>query len=772
MDLCEFSQFNHIPNQLSGTVLDLVFSNSPIKISNCDDFLVSPDNYHPPLLINKIITAIPYEEEVRVFRNWKSANWTTIRDELFRVDWDQAFWECPDVDSLSDKFYDIITEILNIHCPLIVKKFRSDRRKISPNLNRMLRKKRKAHAKWRHSNELVDFQTFSTLKEQCDVIATEDRETAMKCTEDDLQANPKKFFGHVSNLKSNGAGIAEFVSLGEETASNKAAAANLFASFFSSTFSCPDDQEDIPPPAASNINSILDSWDHIDISYDQILTKLSQLKVNKCAGPDGFPPALFKKCAKALVYPLHILFNVSLSHGAVPIKWKQAYVTPIHKSGSKNLVNNYRPISKISIISKLLDSLVADELFDHFSNHISVHQHGFFRKRSTVTNLLGYTERIQNCLRSGGQMDVVFTDFSKAFDKVSHNILLSKLQSQGVGGTLLKWFDSYLKGRTLRVQIGNSLSDVINVTSSVVQGSHCGPILFSLFINDIADILEVDFDSYADDIKIFCEINSKSDCDRLQICLNRLAEFAADNQLSLNVNKCFVASFTKRLKSFICNDYQIDGLILDRQNEIKDLGVIFDGTCSFIPHINDICRRSKRSLGFVMRNSKDFINYKTVVTLYSSIVRSLLEYASTIWSPTSNTRIKQLEAVQHKFLRFVARKYFSDTSESIDYRLYERKLKLQSLELRRVLADIKITIKSFNGQIDSFTFLHHFKFSVPRLCSRNRQVFQTSRNSSIFSRLMNNYNNFCNDVDYLNRKSCTKCIVAHVESKFARFSFT
>lgn len=768
MDLCEFSQLNNVTNDLSDTVLDLVFSNCIIDLTKCDDSLVNPDAYHPPLLISIKSSQASHENKIKVFRNWKLANWAGIRQELFCVNWDLAFWNCPDVDALVDTLYDIITSVLNIHCPLIVKKIRSDAPKISPELKNALRKKRKANANWRRSNDPLDFNTFSLLKSQCEIIATEENKTAMEAVEADLILNPKKFYSFVNNRKTNGAGIAEFVSHDQITATTKEGAANLFAHFFGSTFSTSNAQDATPRPAASNINANIDSWDHIDISLDQVLTKLQQLKVNKCAGPDGLPPALFKKCAQALAYPLHLIFNVSLAHGVFPKKWKQAYVTPIHKNGSKNLVNNYRPISKISIASKLLDSLVADELFDHFSNHISEHQHGFYRKRSTVTNLLGYTERIQNCLRTGGQMDVIFTDFSKAFDKVSHDILLSKLRDQGICGVLLAWFESYLKGRTLRVQIGDALSGEIDVTSSVVQGSHCGPILFSLFINDISDILDVDFNSYADDIKIFCEINSSNDCDKLQKCLEKLSKFATDNQLSLNVSKCYVVSFTKRMKRFICKDYRIDDLVLVRQNLIKDLGITFDGTCNFNSHIDDISRRSKRSLGFVLRNSNKFTNPKTVVTLYSSLVRSLLEYASPIWSPTSKVRIKQIESVQHKYLRFMARKYFGDSGDTVDYKLYERKLKLQSLELRRVICDVKTTINSFNGKIDSFTFLHHFKLSVPRLRSRYRQVFLTSSDSSIFSRLMNNFNSFCNNFDYLDQKSCSKCILAHVESEFVK----
>lgn len=763
MDLCGVQQHNEFTNNISNTVLDLIFSNCHLEINYCNDPLVQPDLYHPPILLTKKISPPPREKEVRVFRNWKTANWQAIRESLHTIDWDLQFVNCQNVDELVDVFYDVITSILNMHCPLIVKKVCAAGSKISQETNRLLRKKRKAHNRWIKSSDPKDFTTLQELKLKCEESAANDEKKNVESAEDDLQKNPKKFFSFIKNLKSNGAGIAEFVHFGDKIATNKTDAVNLFAQSFASVFSQDDTSKktDIAETTRSPINS----WEHIHIPYERIHSKLTQLNTNKCAGPDGLPPALYKKCANAMTMPLFIIFNASLTDGVMPKKWKQAYVTPIHKNGSHNDVRNYRPISKLSICAKILDSLVADDLFNNFRSTITEHQHGFFRGRSTVTNLLGYTDKIQMCVGSGGQYDVIYTDFSKAFDTVSHNILLSKLQSNGICGRLLAWFDSYLKGRTLRVQIDNVLSDPVNVTSSVVQGSHCGPILFAIFINDIADILDENFNCYADDVKIFSEINSPDDCHKLQEKVKKLEKFSRDNGLKLNAKKCVVLSLTRRTKKFICHDYTIDNLILERKNEMKDLGVIFNGSCTFNTHIDTTCRKSKRALGFVIRNSRDFKNYKTTISLYNSFVKSILEYASPIWSPTATTHIKQIESIQHKFIRFIAKKYFNDTSESVDYKFYERKLNLQSLELRRIHNDINFTIKSFNGKVDSETFINEFGFLVPRFSSRSQKVFQISSTPSAIGRMKGNFNTFLNDADALSTPATG--IKSKIESNFA-----
>jgi hypothetical protein len=182
------------------------------------------------------------------------------------------------------------------------------------------------------------------------------------------------------------------------------------------------------------------------------------------------------------------------------------------------------------------------------------------------------------------------------------------------------------------------------------------------------------------------------------------------------------------------------------------------------------CRRAKRVIGFVLRNSVGFKNPKTVVTLYSSLARSLLEYASQVWAPSTKTRIKQLETVQHRFLRSMARRFFNDGGFDLDYSQYERKLNLHPLELRRIISDVNLVVKSFSGRIDSSTFLHHFYFKVPRLVSRFHQVFNPCRTATTFARLMTNFNTYSNDCDILSRTFCVKCTKAMIESKFVRIS--
>lgn len=447
--------------------------------------------------------------------------------------------------------------------------------------------------------------------------------------------------------------------------------------------------------------------------------------------------------------PLHEIFNDSLSFGVFPTKWKRAFVTPIHKSGSSFDVTNYRPISKLSIPAKVLDKIVSEELHEIFKDVIIPEQHGFMKKRSTTTNLLRHTESIHKCLDKAGQLDVIYTDFSKAFDKVDHKILITKLERMGISGTMLKWFESYITGRSQQVQIDGSLSNIINVTSSVAQGSNLGPLLFALFINDIHEVLEdVDFVLYADDLKMSKSItDSTRDCAVLQRTVDRLVGYCRRNNLSLNVKKCTVVNFTRRSSNFINYDYNIDGTILERTLTYRDLGVIYDSRLTFNTQLDEVSKKCNRMMGFILRIGKDFRNVSSFLSLFHSLIRSQLEYAVLIWNPHCVSHKDRLERIQRKFLRHLHRKkLIPGAGEDFNYDESCKILKIDKLETRRAIAETKFILNSLSGRIDSHSFLNLVNINVPQRSTRSCQPFRTSSSRteigrfSPMNRMMENIN--------------------------------
>ena len=237
---------------------------------------------------------------------------------------------------------------------------------------------------------------------------------------------------------------------------------------------------------------------------------------------------------------LNALYNLRLSTGSFPFEWKHAHITPILKNGSKNLVNNYRPISLLNSVSKILERLVFDKVYPIVNPLISPNQHGFIRKRSVQSQLISNYDIIGNDLDKGVQNDIIFLDFSKAFHKVLHNLLLHKLKTFGFNNKLLNWFTDYLSERSQTVIVEGKQSENLPVTSGVPQGSILGPLIFILYVNDISDGCSSTVSSFADDVKIFRKIKSTSDSDVLQNDLKLLKIWAKRWKMYFNVKKSYV----------------------------------------------------------------------------------------------------------------------------------------------------------------------------------------------------------------------------------------
>lgn len=250
-----------------------------------------------------------------------------------------------------------------------------------------------------------------------------------------------------------------------------------------------------------------------------------QLNENKTNSPDGIPSLFYKRTCFEISKPLTIIFNNSLHCRKFPHKWKVSLLTPLHKNGDKADVLNYRPISIISAASKIFEKIMYQYIQSQFQHLISPHQHGFTKNKSTITNLAENVNFLSSNIANGGQIDSVYTDFAKAFDKVVHRVLMDKLEKFPLNNCTKAWIYSFLIDRVQLVCVNGVKSNAIYPTSSVPQGCILSPLLFSLFINDLPDQIKCFILLFADDCKIFKLIKNHEDCRMLQNDLDAFSDW-------------------------------------------------------------------------------------------------------------------------------------------------------------------------------------------------------------------------------------------------------
>ena len=419
---------------------------------------------------------------------------------------------------------------------------------------------------------------------------------------------------------------------------------------------------------------------------------LNNLNPHKASGPDQIKPIILKTLSKELTPILQVIFQKSLDEGSLPSQWKSANIAPVYKKGDKSNPANYRPISLTCVLCKVLEHIVASSITRHFTHHdILYHlQHGFREKRSCVTQLIMLVNDLVTSVYNKQQVDLILLDFSKAFDKVSHEKVLLKLHNYGVRGQTLKWIKSFLDNRLQSVVLNGSTSDAIPVSSGVPQGSVLGPLLFLAYINDLPQNISSKVRLFADDTAIYLALTSANESVTLQNDLKRLEKWELEWDMEFNPSKCQVIHVTKR-KHLIPTQYYLHGVHLESVSSAKYLGVDISNDLSWDAHINRSSNRANQSLGFLRRNIK--VKSEPLKTIaYQTLVRPQLEYASEVWSPHTQTAIDQIEAVQRRAARWIKSDYFR--TSSVTRMLVD--LNLRRLDLRRIDARLALMYKIQN----------------------------------------------------------------------------
>ena len=403
-------------------------------------------------------------------------------------------------------------------------------------------------------------------------------------------------------------------------------------------------------------------FSYVEPSY--ILKQLQKLSCSKATGLDGLSARLLKVASPHICGPLSYIINFSLRSGTFPQEWKSARVIPIFKSGARDDVNNYRPISVLPVVSKLLERIVHDQLYQALtsSGAISRWQSGFRPGFSTETAASFLVDNILSGMDGIGKKKVkkltgvLFLDLKKAFDTVDHRTLLGRLEHAGVRGVELEWFTSYLTQRSQAVQIDDCLSETAQIEFGVPQGSILGPLLFSLYISDITlAVGDSRVILYADDTAIFYGGTDVVDVQTtLSRDFNSIANWLESNKLTLNVKKtkCMVFGTPAMLAGSPELAITLDGEVVEQVPDFKYLGITLDSELKFDVHLSSLARKISSRLG-VLGRVRNFLPESHRVMLYNTLVLPHFDYASIVWSNTAARYTNPLKSLQARAGRII-----------------------------------------------------------------------------------------------------------------------
>ena len=691
-------QPTHFRGDNRRNILDLVLTKNEDTIANIEYCSPIGKSHHLLLKIRTNIVKIEGKEEIEFKFCPHKGDYQKFRKRLKEEDWSKL--EATRFQGCYRHFASVIKEGMQDYIPRVESKEKKNKpRWLSHKISKSVKKKYKLFKKYLNSQNGKTYQKYveernKVNKEIKKAKYNYEKDIAKKCKE-----NPKQFWSHVNSKRKCKENIKPLLKTDGTYATSNKDKAEVLSSQFSSVFTKEDliNMPKVEPGEWSEGCFLAD----IVITEEAVKNKLKALNPNKARGPDSFYPRVLKELAEEIAQPITMLFNKSLEEGIVPEEWTQAEVCAIFKDGNKNDPSNYRPISLTSVLCKILESFVTGAIQSYMESLglYSECQHGFRKGKSCITQLLEVIEDFHKLRQEGEPFDIIYLDFKKAFDSVPHQRLLTKLRGYGIEGKVLQWIKAFLLNRTQRIKVGNETSASSKVTSGIPQGSILGPVLFTIFINDLPESVDSIVKVFADDTKLY---NKSKNHRTIQKDLDTIQNWSSIWQLGFNIKKCkclHVGQQNERHEYILKT--ATGPIEIVEVTEEKDLGVWFDEELKFERHITEKINKANQSVGIIKKNF-EFMDMEIFLLLYKAIVRPHLEYGQSIWHPNLKKQVKAVEKVQRRATKLV---------KEIAELTYEERLEwlgLPSMKYRRLRGDM-ITVFNIFQRGDQNTF---FKFNL------------------------------------------------------------
>lgn len=648
---------HHAPHS-SPSLLDLVLVSDVSKVASHGQ-LPAPFSYHDLIFLSYKIRCPRRKPQFLFLRSFKNICLDRLRAEADSIDWSSVY-NCSDLDSKVALFNRLLLDLFDKHAPLKkVKVKHAPAPWLSDNIKKAMSLRDNAKKRYRRSATDENWALFKRLRNRCSRMCRD--------------AKRRHIHNSINNL--NTARVWQFlktIGVGKDSYDNLTATHTINVNELNTHFAKPPVtlNADIKSSTLNNLLSLpkpsCNSFSFTSITEDDVINSIKSIS-SKAVGDDGLQQQMFVLLVDELASIITYLLNYSLETGSFPNIWKRAHVIPLPKTSNPSLTQ-YRPISILPFLSKVLESIVHSQLSHYlsFNNLLSPFQSGFRPGHSTVTALVKVTDDIRLAMDQKLLTVVVLLDFSSAFNSVDFDILLGILSSLNLSTAVIEWFNSYLRGRSQSVRIAEASSQWCGLVAGVPQGGVLSPLLFSTFINAITKILTCKYHLYADDLQLYRHFNADNSREAISAINNDLDNiriWAKSFGLLVNPSKSQALIIGGRymynsIDMSLISPIIYDNVPINLSDYAKNLGVYIDCNLSWRNHVAEVSRRVYGSF-HSLRRLQYFLPVQTKITLAQSLLLPLLDYADVCFIDANEELLDKLERLQNLCIRFIfgLRKY-------------------------------------------------------------------------------------------------------------------